>query len=288
MSVICVLIASVLLYAAAGKCLGEFGKLRNLASVSRASVVTAAVEVVVAFSLCLRSSARLAAASAMLMFVCFAAVLTMRSRRYRYADCGCFGAFDSPGVDLRLRVALDVAFATLAGAVAIEGAGVSAPTSFVVAICAASIAANVTLLKKLWRNVDRPAQHVVVDLEFTNGERLPVNLGQNKGSYQAVLFLHPDCPPCQRLLESAPMWLSALERAGGVVVMKAPLVVCQDFQRRFDLPVVASDDRHVLGAALGVTGTPCVALNRTGGEVVRINGAASVANWLKVYDRVGV
>lgn len=286
MSVICVLIASVLLYAAAGKCLGELGKLRDLASVPKASVATAAVEVVVAFGLCLRSSVRLAAASAMLMFVCFAAVLTLRSRRHRYGDCGCFGAFDSPGVNLRLRVALDVVLATLAGTVAIKGAGISAPTSFIVAFCAASIAANVTLLKKLWRNVDRPAQPVV-DLQFTDGEIRRVDLGHNKGSYRAVLFLHPDCPPCQRLLESAPMWLNALERAGGVIVMTAPLVVCRDLQRRFDLPIVASDDQDVLVAALGVTGTPCVA-TRTGGGVVRINGASSIADWLKAQDRVGI
>lgn len=288
MSAICVLIASVLLYAAAGKCLGELGKLRDLASVSRASVGTAAVEAVVAVGLCLRLSARLAAASAMLMFVCFAAVLTLRSRRHRYGDCGCFGAFDSPGVDLCLRVALDVAFATLAGAVAIVGADVSAPTSFVVAVCAASIAANVTLLKKLWRNVDRPAQHAVVDLEFTDGERRRVDLGHSNGSYRAVLFLHPGCLPCQRLLESAPMWLNALERAGGMITMSAPLVVCRDLQRRFGLPIVASDDQDVLGAALGVTGTPCVALIGTGGGVVRINGAASVADWLKTHDRAGI
>lgn len=220
----------------------------------------------------------------MLMFSCFAVVLTLRSRRNRYSDCGCFGEFDSPRVDLRLRAALDVAFAALAGAVAFKGAQVSILTSFGTAVCAASIAANVTMLKKLRRNVELQAQNITVDLEFTDDERRQVGLGRNEESYQAILFLHPDCPPCLQLLESARLWLKILERAGGVIVIAAPLVACRDLGRRFNLPIVASDDHDILSSALGVTGTPSIALIGTSGGTILITGSNSIVGWLKAHD----
>ncbi|WP_248966409.1 peroxiredoxin family protein [Sphaerisporangium perillae] len=289
---------------AARQALREFGVPGGL--VGAAWWVLPGIEVVVAAAVLPSATAVAASAAALLLLAGFSTAVAVQLRSGRHPSCGCFGADSRPisGWTLARNAGLGVLVAAaLWGSTAHPGLPEALPADDAVGLAIAVTLAAVqarqmaeirTLRRELHQQAARsPAEGLPVgtsapdfDLPGLDEARTTLKDLLAAGRPVMLVFIHPECGPCQLLTPDLAHWQHSTDLTV-IPVSSGDLEANLAWARQHRLDRMLVQDGHEVATGYRLRGTPTAVLIDRRGWIAAppAGGAQSIRHLLAEHTR---
>jgi hypothetical protein len=275
--------------AAAGKLVLGDGPESGATNVSRHRIsgrrlALPAIELGLSIAILLQPTARWSAVVTLAALLSFTTVLVRRAMRGAREPCGCFGAASRhpPGPASIVRNVTLIAAATLVG---LLGPPTASPLEQALLITLTAAITEAWLILELKRPAsaadeerteaqERPSPLLLApDFTLPNlaGGVVTLKGALSSGQAVVIIFVHPQCAPCLRLLPAIGRWQDDAVLGDRCIVVSEDRAASQAMRAAHGLRTVALQEDFEVAAAYGVRGTPAVAVVHGDG---RLNAVA--------------